>query len=105
MSEEIDISKLHGTIKQYALAAERDAKGTKGYGKLNTIQEINLFKDMVRRNGKEAELKRQLPNIKGITVPTKEKELNKRIIDLMKEKNSTENKTELQNSVSEKKER
>lgn len=108
MAEEIDISKLHGVIKQYALACEKDALGSKGYGKLNTTQEIKLFKEMVIRNGKQAELKRQLPNIKGVTVPenlkTKksEKDVNKRIIDLMKEDNSDENKDALKSAVSEK---
>lgn len=102
MAEEIDINKLHGIIKQYALSCEQDSKGSKGYGKLNTAHEINLFKDMVRRNGKEAELKKQLPNIKGITIPTKEKELNKHIIDLMKKDNSEDNQKELKNTVSKK---
>ena len=107
MTEEIDISKLHGVIKQYALACERDSAGSKGYGKLNTTQEIKLFKEMVIRNGKQAELKRQLPNIKGVTVPkdmksNKSEDVNKRIIDLMKEKDSDENKNALKNAVSEK---
>ena len=98
MSDEIDISKLHGEIKRYAQMADRSKSGTKGSGKLDTLYEINMFKEMVRKNGKEAELKKQLPNIKGVTVPTKE--VNKRIIDLMKEDNTKENQTELQNNVS-----
>ncbi|MCR5265734.1 MAG: hypothetical protein K6E29_03975 [Cyanobacteria bacterium RUI128] len=107
MTEEIDISKLHGVIKQYALACERDNSGAKGYGKLNTTQEIKLFKEMVIRNGKQAELKRQLPNIKGVTVPEvkpkkSDKDVNKRIIDLMKEEHSDENKDALKNAVIEK---
>lgn len=102
MSDEIDISKLHGDIKRYAQKADRDKKGEKGSGKLNTLYEINMFKDMVRKNGKEAELLKQLPNIKGITVPTEEKKLNKHILDLMKENNSEENKTELQKTVAKK---
>ena len=100
MSDEIDISKLHGDIKRCAQMADRSKPGTKGSGKLDTLYEINMFKEMVRKNGKEAELKKQLPNIKGVTVPPKE--VNKRIIDLMKEDNTKENQTELQNTVSEK---
>ena len=106
MAQEIDISKLHGIIKQYALACERDKAGSKGYGKLNTTQELNLFKEMVIRNGKQAELKKQLPNMKGISVPVKdnktsEKDLNKKIINLMKE-NNPESEKELKETVSEK---
>ena len=98
MSDEIDISKLHGVIKEYALMAERDSKGSKGYGKLNTTQELNLFKEMVIKNGKQKELIKQVPNIKGVTVPvkdkksTKQQDLNKRIIDLMKDKESSPDK-------------
>jgi hypothetical protein len=102
MSDEIDISKLHGDIKLYAQKADKDNQGSKGSGKLNTLYEINLFKEMVRRNGKEAELIKQVPNIKGITVPVKHKDINKRIVDLMKEDNTEENKTELKDTVSEK---
>ena len=109
MTEEIDISKLHGVIKQYALACERDREGSKGYGKLNSIQEINLFKEMVIRNGKQSELKRQLPNIKGISVPTetsdksKKQGINKHILNLMKENNTTKNQQDLKSAVSKKK--
>ena len=108
MAEEIDISKLHGVIKQYALACERDSSGSKGYGKLNTQHELKLFKEMVIRNGKQAELKRQVPNIKGISVPEDlkskktDKDVNKRIIDLMKEQDSDENKKALKDAVSKK---
>ena len=102
MSDEIDISKLHGDIKLYAQMVDKDKDGSKGKGKLNTLYEINLFKDMVKRNGKEAELLKQLPNIKGVTVPDKGKNLNKRIIDLMKEDNTKENEIELRTTVSEK---
>ena len=106
MAEEIDISKLHGIIKQYALAVDREKTGTKGHGKLNTQHELKLFKEMVIRNGKEAELKKQLPNIKGVSVPVKEKsdekKLNKRILDLMKTEGSKENNKELQDAVSQK---
>ena len=100
MSDEIDISKLHGSIKEIALACERDKKNSKGYGKLNTQYELNLFKEMVTRAGKQEELKRQLPNIKGVTIPdeslskkekeVKEKHLNDRIINLMKDNDSNE---------------
>ena len=102
MSDEIDISKLHGDIKLYAQKADKDKDGSKGKGKLNTLYEINLFKEMVRRNGKEAELIKQVPNIKGVTVPTEKKELNKRIIGLMKEDNSKENEQELKATVEKK---
>ena len=106
MAQEIDISKLHGTLKEYALKCERDKADSKGYGKLNTLYEINLFKEMVIRNGKEAELKKQLPNLQGISTPIKPKTndsiINKRIIDLMKESDTEENKKDLKNIVSEK---
>ena len=81
MSEEIDISKLHGDIKRYAEKADRDKKGSKGSGKLNTAYELNLFKEMVIRNGKQAELKRQLPNIKGVTIPQEDSEKTKKLKD------------------------
>lgn len=109
MAEEIDISKLHGVLKEYALSVEKDKVGTKGYGKLNTAQELKLFKEMVVRNGKQAELKRQLPYVKGVSVPTEkpaeesnQQKLNKKIINLMKEENSAENKQNLSNAVSQK---
>lgn len=69
MQEEININKLHGDIKRYAQMADKDPKGTKGSGKLNSAYELNLFKDMVKRNGKQAELIRQVPNIKGVSIP------------------------------------
>lgn len=108
MTQEIDISKLHGDIKRFAQMAERDKAGSKGYGKLNTQYEINLFKEMVKKYGKEKELKKQLPDFKGITVPVKdtvknnEKDLNKKILGLMKnnDKSSSE---EIKKAVSEKK--
>jgi len=99
MSEEIDISKLHGTIKEYALAADRDDKNSKGYNKLDTKYEINLFKEMVEKAGKQTDLKKQLPFFKGLkiskvnknneTTTAEETILNKRIIDLMKEEGVT----------------
>lgn len=107
MTQEIDISKLHGDIKRYAQMAERDKAGSKGYGKLNTQYEINLFKDMVKKYGKEKELKKQLPNFKGITVPVKdttkseEKDINKKILNLMKN-NDASSSAEIKKAVSEK---
>ncbi len=107
MTQEIDISKLHGDIKRYAQMAERDKVGSKGYGKLNTQYEINLFKDMVKKYGKEKELKKQLPNFKGITVPVKdttkseEKDINKKILNLMKN-NDASSSAEIKKAVSEK---
>lgn len=108
MAEEIDISKLHGIIKEYALAVDCDSKGRKGYGKLNTIQELNLFKEMVIRNGKQKELKKQLPNLKGVSVPdnsktikTETSEINNRILKLMKE-DDIDSQNKMREAVSEK---
>lgn len=98
MSDEIDINKLHGTIKRYAQLADKDSANSKGYNKLNTIQEINMFKEMVRRNGKEAELLSQMPRIKGVSVPIKDsddktKTINKKIINHLKENAETDTKS------------
>ncbi|GEM_PF-7132696 len=107
MSDEIDISKLHGDIKLYAQKADSSKVGEKGYGKLDTLYELNLFKDMVKRNGKEADLLRQVPDVKGVTVPIKENDkdertLNKKILSLMREMNTEINTKEMQDVVSEK---
>ncbi len=85
MAYEIDINKLHGDIKRYAQMALRNNSDAKGHNKLDTLQEINLFKEMVVRNGKQEELLKQLPNFKGIEIPEKnEKEINKQILQTMK---------------------
>ncbi len=85
MAYEIDINKLHGDIKRYAQMALRGSSDLKGNNKLDTMQEINLFKEMIIRNGKQDELLRQLPNFKGLDSSKKnEKEVNKQILKTMK---------------------
>ena len=83
---------MHWKIKDYARLADRDSDpSSAGYGKLNTKYELSIFKDMINRNGLQAELKKQVPNIKGVTVPVdKTKKNNLPETDTASEKTDSE---------------
>lgn len=109
MSDEIDISKLHGKIKAYAKYADRDNNpNSSGYNKLNTRYELSAFKDMIIRDGLQEELKRQLPYMKGVTVPIKkakkEEDVNRRILDYMRGNKEVSDHEEMRALVSERNE-
>lgn len=107
MSEEIDITKLHGKVKELALWADRDDSDSNGFNKLNTRYELALFKEMVSKAGLQQELKKQIPYIKGISVPIKKDndndktKIDKKIISLLKNNHDISTSEELKKAVNE----
>lgn len=112
MSEEIDISKLHGKIKDYARLADRDDDtSSKGYNKLDTKYELNIFKDMIIRDGLQEELNRQVGKtvVKAPDKSKKEessensdnaKDLAERVNDFIKDNRMVSNPNRMQDIIS-----